>query len=401
MSAELTNLNAAFPELRFCSGTADVEAFRQGDPALLRPVLAEPLADLPDPRREVALVFGGNGFVGAHLIARLARDPRIRRVWASVRGNATRSPRQRLEETFQRYDIGDIPWQKVDIVEATPTRDELGLSVDRYQELATDVDLVFNCASSSDYSTSYLDLRTDWVLSLPRLLRFCAERRRKHLTYLGSVSAYFYQQPEDFKRPDSWWYSGYAQMKWVNGTLLRWLAQDELLSVTLVESPYVLGATDVARDPAQHYSWWRIVEIARSIGLLWDGPGMCYVPVDVLADALTVNALREAPLPRLLPRNPVPYHNEMLAELLGVALTSWDEFLAEATRQVSARRVDTLLSSNFDALVRIVNEPPTVFPPEHDVSWCDNHRLFRRYLENIRLRDVRVAARPASAPSSL
>lgn len=397
----LRNLNAAFPELRFHSGTADVEAIRLGDPTLLRPDLDEPVASLPDPPREAALVFGGNGFVGAHLIARLARDPRIRRVWATVRGSATQSPRQRLEETVHRYEIGDIPWQKVDLVEATPTRDGLGLPVDRYQELVAEVDLVFNCASSSDYSTSYLDLRTDWVLSLPRLLRFCVEGRRKHLTYLGSVSSYFYQQPEDFQRPDSWWYSGYAQMKWVNGTLLRWLAKDGLLPVTLVEAPYVLGATDVARDPAQHYSWWRIIEVARSIGLLWDGPGMCYIPVDVLVDALTENALREAPLPRLLPRNPVPYHNDLLAELLRVELTSWDEFLAEATRQVSARRVNTLLSSNFDALVRIVNKPPTIFPPGYDDSWCDNRRLHSRYLENIQLRDVRVAARPASAPSSV
>jgi hypothetical protein len=107
---------------------------------------------------------------------------------------------------------------------------------------------------------------------------------------------------------------------------------------------------------------------------------------------LTTNVIGSQPLPRLLPRNPVPYDNRLLAELLGLDLVGWPEFVAEAARLVRPIRVNTLLSSNFDELVRITNAPPYVLPLGHDQAWCDNRRLMDMYLRNIEFRDVRVPA---------
>lgn len=398
MRHDLAALSIDCPFLGFHGKFADIDALSRGDAWALRPLLAESdrarLAAMPPPGRQVALVIGGNGFVGAHLAARLSRAPGVRAVWTTVRATAEHTPEQRFAQTLAQYQINDIDHSKIMLIPADPTRPLFGLPAGEYQDLAEQVDLVFNCASSSDYSASYLQLRDDWVKSLLRILHFCAEARRKHLTYLGSVSAYFYQRPADFRRPDSWWYSGYAQMKWVNGHLLRWLARDGTLPVTLCESPYVLGGTRVGLDPAQHYSWWRIIEIARSLGVLWAGPGMIYIPVDVLADVVVTNALRAEPLPRILPRNPVPYDNALLAELMSVDLVSWPQFLERASAQISARRMNTVLSANFAELVEIVNAEPAVLPPGHDPSWCDHRRLYELYLGNISFRDVRAASRP-------
>src|SRR5262249_32772476 len=155
------------------------------------------------------------------------------------------SPEQRLAQTLTRYQAAEFDRAKVEVLDADPTRTHLGLSARQYQTLAEEVDLVFSCASSSDYSDSYLDLRDDWVKGLLRLLHLPVQAGRKPLTYLGSIGSSFSQHPADFVRPDSWWYSGYAQMKWVNGQLLRWLARDGAFSVTLCEAPYVLGSTTV------------------------------------------------------------------------------------------------------------------------------------------------------------
>ncbi|MGH3789372.1 MAG: SDR family oxidoreductase [Pseudonocardiaceae bacterium] len=355
----------------------------------------ERLAGLAATGSEVALVLGGNGFVGAHLVARLSREPGIRKVFATVRATAEHTAEQRLAQTLDQYRVADLDRAKVETLDADPTKTHFGLPPRRYGKLAEDVDLVFTCASSTDYTAGYLDLRDAWVKGLLRVLQFVGEVRRKHVTYLGSVGSYFYQRPADFLRPDSWWYSGYAQMKWVNSQLLGWLARDGAFSVTLCEAPYVLGSTTVGLDPGRHYSWWRIVEIARSIGVIWDGPGMGYTPVDVLVDLLTTNAMRQRPLPRLLPRNPTPYDNKLLADLLGLRTAGWTEFMAEATRLVHPARIRTMLSENCDELIRITNAPPYVLPADHDPSWCDNRRLMEMYLGNVRFRDVRMKA---SAP---
>jgi nucleoside-diphosphate-sugar epimerase len=396
MRQDLGLLSDDCPSLWFNGKFADLEALNTGNAFALRPVLDEVtrarLDSLPGQGTDTALVVGGNGFVGAHVVARLSRDPRIRRVLATVRASDGREPRERLDETLRKYKVTDLIGEKIEVLDATPVKSGFGLSAARYRELAESVDLVFGCATSNDYEISYLGMRDDWFGSLLRLVQFTTEGKRKHLTYVGSVSSHFYADPGDFRRPDSWWYSGYAQMKWVNGTVMRWLARDHLLPVTLCEAPHVLGATDLGLDPGKTYSWWRLVEIARSVGLFWRGPGMCYVPVDVLADTLAVNALADRPESYLLPRNPVPYDNELLADLLALPMTDWPQFVAEVSRQVSSLRAAPLVSDDGVDLIRKINEPPTVLPPGYDESWCDNRRLYELYLSNIRFRDVRVGS---------
>ncbi|MGY1984090.1 SDR family oxidoreductase [Nocardia gipuzkoensis] len=386
------------PSLRFVGRCADIEALNHGDRSKLRPIVDEAtnirVAAMAPPGREVALVLGGNGFVGAHLVARLTREPGIRKVLAAVRSSAEHTVEQRFDQTVRRYRIGEIDRDKVELVEATPTLARFGLPVERYRKWSEEVDLVFNTASSTDYSASYLALRDDWTKSLLRVLQFSVDAKRKHVTYMGSVGSYFYREPADFQRPDSWWYSGYTQMKWVNGALLRWLACSDTFSVTLCESPYVLGATDVGLDPGRLYSWWRIIEIARSAGLIWDGPGMNYAPVDFLVDVLALNASSKSPLWHILPCNPIPYHNELLAELLDLELVDWDQFMDAVSRKISVRHAHSVLSSNIDQLVRLVNEPGAVLPNGYDSSWCDNRRLYSLYLRNIDFRDVRRKVEP-------
>ncbi len=396
MPQDLCLLSDDCPSLRFNGKFADLAALSTGDAFALRPVLDEEartrLDSLPARGTDTALVVGGNGFVGAHVVARLSRDPRIRMVLATVRASEGRDPRERLDMTLRKYKVTDVVPEKIEVFDATPVKSRFGLPAARYRELAEDVDLVFGCATSNDYDIPYLGMRANWFGSLLRLVQFATEGKRKHLTYVGSISSYFYRDPCDFRRPDSWWYSGYAQMKWVNGTVLRWLARDNLLPVTLCDAPHVLGATDLGADPGKTYSWWRLVEIARSIGVFWKGAGMCYVPVDILADTLTVNALADRPLSYLLPRNRVPYDNELLAELLAIRLADWPQFAAQASREVSRFRAAPLLSEDIGILIRKINEPPTVVPPGYDESWCDNRRLFELYLSNIRFRDVRLGA---------
>lgn len=392
--ADIVTLAEDCPALRFSSKFADIVALGCGRAGLLSPVFDRRATGSVAPSRgggrEVALVLGANGFVGTHLVAALTRQPGIRKVYAAVRSTPDLAGGARLQATLTRYRIHDIDLDKIVPTPADLTKRNFGLADDEYTRLLEDTDFVFSCASSTDYSRSYLELRNDWVLSLLRVLQFSVERRRKHLTYLGSVGASFYRNPSDFRRPDSWWYSGYCQMKWVNGALLRALFDVDDVSVTLCEAPYVLGSTAVGLDPGRHYSWWRLIDLAATAGAIWKGPGMNYIPVDVLAEVVANNALADGPLNYLLPCNPIGYHNTLFADLLDLDLVEWPDFVRLVSHRISPRYQDTLLSSNVDALIRIVNEPGPTLPRGHDPSWCDNRRLFGMYLRNI---DFRASSR--------
>ena len=122
--------------------------------------------------------------------------------------------------------------------------------------------------------------------------------------------------------------------------------------------------------------------------MIWRGPGMNYIPVDVLADVLTVNAMSDTPMPTVVPCNTESYSNELLAALLGLDVVDWDDFTAEAHRLIPNRHLGTLLSSNIDSLIRIANRTPALLPDGYDTDWCDNRRLHDLYLRNITFHDL-------------
>ncbi|MCP2174973.1 SDR family oxidoreductase [Williamsia maris] len=384
--------------LRFNGKYADVVALSTGDPTALRPAVdpdtRRRVALMPEARRDTALILGANGFLGAHLIGQLTRDPSITRVYAMIRPTADRTAEQRLQETLDAYEISANS-SKITFVEGNPTERHFGLSKDVFFDLAENVGLIFNCASSTDYTSTYLDLRSDWFLSLLRALEFSITTTRKHLTYVGSIGAHLYQRPEDFRRHDGWWYSGYAQMKWVNAALLGWLADSDTYSVTLCEAPYILGSTQRGLDPGRAYSFWRIVEVAKAVGAIWDGPGMNYVPVDVICEVMAHNATSTDPLSRLLPSNPEDYDHSLYAELLGLDLVSWDEFYVRVSEMAGEKFAQTVLGDNIDILMRKVHKPEAILPAGHDASWCDHRRLFELYFSNVALKDMAPAVASA------
>jgi nucleoside-diphosphate-sugar epimerase len=394
-------LSIEFPELRFEGKFADVVALDRGDAALLRPDLE------PEMRARwsrdgsgapsTALVLGGNGFVGAHLVAQLSTRPGMDRVWTTIRGSGG-DPAARLRQTLEQYEVTAVDWDRITVLDGTPTAPRFGLTRREHDRLQDEVDLVFSCASSTDYSVGYLDLRHDWFLSLLRTVQFCATGRPKHLSYVGSIGRFFYQQPADFQRGDSWWYSGYAQMKWVNAQLLLALGEQGF-PVTLCDTHYVLGSTTVGLDPGRSYSWWRAVEVARNVGVIWSGEGMNYVPVDVLVDVLARNATSASPLPRMLPRNVDPYRMDLLADLLKLEVVPWERF-EQAAYARNARLARVLLSERFDRLLTTINAPEPLFPAGVDLAWSDNRERFEAYLGRLQFRPVKRPA-PARAVTDL
>lgn len=387
----LSQLTSECSALLFQGKFADIAALNRGVSELLRPVLRHEFKKRAEnfviKNSSSALVIGANGFVGSHLVAHLSLNSKIHRVFAMVRATADKTPHQRFEETKNFYKIDKINYEKIVFISASSTEKSWGIEKEQYETLAHSINLVFNCASSTDYDVSYLSLRNDWVLGLLRVLQFCCDGIPKHLTYLGSVGARLYRDPEDFLRPDSWWYSGYSQMKWVNGEIIQWLARDNLLSVTLCEGHYIFGSTTVGVDPGLHYSWWRLVEVAKNIGKMWEGFGLNYCPVDVLVDCITMNALAETPVSFLCPCNAEPYDNNLYAEILGCELVSSKHFVKTAREFISPKRLVGILSEEFPELVRRSNHP-AVFPVNYHPPKFSNRELLNFYINKINFRNI-------------
>ncbi|MGF6547425.1 hypothetical protein [Paraburkholderia youngii] len=148
-------------------------------------------------------------------------------------------------------------------------------------------------------------------------------------------------------------------MKWVNGQVIRRIADDQVFPVTLCEPSYVLGSTSLGVDPGLHYSWWRLIEIRKRIQQIWDGEGLNYNPVDILTDALLVNALAKVTKSylQLQSSNSSSYNNSLLAELLGCEIVPWEIFKKTAQAEISSRRLAKPLEDNCSEMVHRANCP--------------------------------------------
>jgi hypothetical protein len=228
-------------------------------------------------------------------------------------------------------------------------------------------------------------LRRDWVLGLLGTMQFCLDERIKQLVYIGSTIAHLFQKREDFQRPDSWWYSGYAQMKWVNQQMMYSLARQGMRA-QVCESPYVLGSLTVGRDPGYVYSFWREVALAAALQVCWDGPFPAFAAVDVLADAVIANAFAPDPLPVIRPIAPYNLRNADVAPYLDCRVLPWPDFLSEVSRHATPEQL-RMIPADRPELIRKTNLP-AIYPPSCKVpEFPPSQELARLYLTRIGIID--------------
>ena len=378
-----------YPALR--SKYADIVALDTGDRSHLDLALDDEV------RRAIAeargrydwgrhvLVFGGNGFVGAHFVHRLLADSRVRRVTAIVRSSPELPGRERILKTWTKYELPQsaVDLEKLTVLDGAMYARQFGLSERSYEDLARSVDTVFNCAGNTDYVPPYLELRTRWVQGFLGVLQFCFEQRVKQVTYTGSTIAYLYNEKQDFARPDSWWYSGYAQVKWVNQGMLASLARAGLRAVTC-EAPYILGSTTVGKDPGFVYSFWRGIRLGAVMQLAWDGGFPAFSPVDIFVDAAVTNALSANPLPVVRPISPWPLRMADLAPLLNCRVVSWRDFVEEVRKQAPASLL-RIIPDDVPELVEKTNLEP-IYPAGYDLArFPPASKLAQLYLSQLNL----------------
>lgn len=313
------------------------------------------------------LLFGAAGFVGCHLLHRLLSEPRVRGVYALVRAREGRSGIQRILDTWDTYrlDARVADASRLTVLEGTLSAPRFGLSAQTYDRLAQDVDLVVHAAGSPDYQRPYEEQREETVFGLLGALQFCFARHLKRICYVGSIIAHLYEEPADFRRPVSWWYSGYSAGKWVAQQMLASLSARGL-PVQVCEAPFVLGSSTLGKDPGFKYANWRVFQLCKMLGFVWDGEVSPFVPVDCLADATVLNAMSDVALPRIRPVVSEGVRMSDVGRLTSCRVVSWEEFYAEVRHRAPPELL-RLLPTDLPELIHKTAKP-AIFPDDYDRS---------------------------------
>ncbi|MEV6767272.1 thioester reductase domain-containing protein [Nocardia sp. NPDC051030] len=137
------------------------------------------------------LLTGVTGFLGSHLLLDLLRHSAAH-VVCLIRAEDDQAAVRRLEEALRRF---SLPWSREVLRRVTPLAGDLreprlGLSDERWEQLAAEVDSIVNAGAAVDFLRGYPSLRRTNVLGPLTLAELACTDRPKPIHHISSLAVF-------------------------------------------------------------------------------------------------------------------------------------------------------------------------------------------------------------------
>lgn len=269
---------------------ADVKLDPSVDPAGLTP------AGYLDPKN--ILVTGVTGYLGVFLVAELMKRTDAL-VHCLVRGEDADTAMQRVEEEFQRYVAWDESYRpRLRMVVGDLGKPMLGLSRERFDELARTIDSIYHSGAIVNFTFPYEAMKPTNVQGTEELLKLACRHTLKAFHHISSVDVFMgtgAKRPfteQDLSDSPLRVPTGYPRTKWVAEKLVL-LARDRGIPVTIHRPWMITGHT---KTGASHHTDYLYVYLKGFLDLgilpLYNDV-INAVPVDFTAEAIVYTSLRE------------------------------------------------------------------------------------------------------------
>ncbi|MFF8954973.1 thioester reductase domain-containing protein [Streptomyces sp. NPDC014894] len=362
---------AAAPAVREAAAPAPARA-AHGDDEDLGTVLADlALADRlpfsaqaePRPPRRI-LLTGATGFLGSHLLLDLLRQGDAH-VVCLVRAADDEAAGARLAEALASF---GQPWsfevrRRVTVLASDIRRPRLGLSQERWESLAREIDSIVNVAAAVDFLRGYPSLRQTNVLGPLLLAELAMTGRPKPLHHISSVAVFNEVGIAKMGEDDPVAHldllsAGYDKSKWAAEAALR-RAREHGLTVTFLRPGAIGGHTrtgvynprDLSTGLIGAFSRYRTVPAFKFMNLApvdWVSRVAAAIVFDPKAWGQNYHLTgRAETLPELV--------KDMKLAGMNVRVAGWREWRDDLIRRHGADPVPEL-----DFLVRILRSPTAV-----------------------------------------
>ncbi|MEU3516905.1 thioester reductase domain-containing protein [Streptomyces sp. NPDC006654] len=319
-------------------------------------------AERTEPRR--ILLTGATGFLGSHLLLDLLRRGDAE-VVCLVRADDDEAAERRLGEALASF---EQPWsfevrRRVTVLAADLRRPRLGLSDERWEKLAHEVDSIVNVAAAVDFLRGYPSLRQTNVVGPLHLAELAMAGRPKPVHHISSVAVFnevgiaTMGEDDPVAHVDQL-FAGYDKSKWAAEAVLR-RAREHGLTVTFLRPGAIGGHTrtgvynprDLSTGLIGAISRFRTVPAFRFMNLApvdWISKVAAAIVFDPKAWGRNYNLTgRAETLPELV--------KDMKLAGMNVRATSWQEWRDDLLRRQESDPVPEL-----DFLVRILSSPTAV-----------------------------------------
>ncbi|WP_244202285.1 thioester reductase domain-containing protein, partial [Streptomyces diastatochromogenes] len=267
-------------------------------PADIRPA-PEVVRTVAEPRE--ILLTGASGFLGAFLLRDLMRTTTAR-IHCLVRGADERAAHRRLRDSLEWYRVwDDVDEERLAVVVGDLAEERLGLSEDRFDDLARRVDAVYHAGASVHWLKPYRALRDANVHGTVEVLRLAARHRTVPVHHVSTVGVFdgpvtpgVPLRVTDPTGPAEALPSGYLRSKWVGEQIVD-LARERGLPVSVYRVDVISGDRDNGACQTRDFVWLSLKGLLQA-GLVPSGvPGRFHLlPVDYVSAAILGISTRPA-----------------------------------------------------------------------------------------------------------
>ncbi|MFF8807145.1 thioester reductase domain-containing protein, partial [Streptomyces omiyaensis] len=245
-----------------------------------------------EPRR--ILLTGATGFLGAFLLRDLMRTTTAT-IHCLVRGTDTAEALERIRSNMRWYRLWDeVDESRLSLVLGDLAEERLGLTEERFDALAREVDVVYHNGARVHWLHPYPALRDANVRGTEEVLRLAARHRTVPVHYVSTVGVFDGVREEgvplkvtDPTGPAEALPSGYLQSKWVAEQLVG-IARERGLPVSVYRVDVISGDTRSGACQTRDFVWLSLKGILQS-GAVPAGTGGRFhlLPVDYVSAAIT------------------------------------------------------------------------------------------------------------------
>jgi L-aminoadipate-semialdehyde dehydrogenase len=190
-------------------------------PGLVEPGLPAYVFETP----KSVFVTGGNGFLGAFIIADLLATTDAN-VVCGIRGATLEQAQSKLETQLRALKVwSDASASRIEVVQADLTKPLLGMTMADFRTLSTRVDTIIHCAAYVHWLLPYEKLKEANVDGTIEILRLAGMSKLKPLHHVSTTSVYdspkngemdlLYEDDEMSSEQAAGMEGGYPQSKWM------------------------------------------------------------------------------------------------------------------------------------------------------------------------------------------
>lgn len=238
------------------------------------------------------LLTGATGFIGAFLLHELLQQTTAD-IYCLVRGENNIAAQKRLINSLKAYLLWDESLNhRIMMVNGDLAKPLLGLSEDKFQSMASQIDIIYHNGAWVNFTYPYSVLKAANVLGTREVLRLATQIKVKPVHFISTIGvAQIEDNLDTIEQTDN----GYTQSKWVAEKLIK-IAGERGVPISIYRPGRICGDTKTGACNAEDHTF-RLIRGCIQLGSAPKQDVMVNLtPVDYASKAIVYLSRQKASL---------------------------------------------------------------------------------------------------------